>query len=69
MSELPLSVPCPTCRKTVVWNEKSAYRPFCSKRCRDVDLGAWSFEEYRIAGAPVAPEDLPDEMDGQEKPH
>lgn len=28
-----------------------------------VDLGAWAFEEYRIAGAPVDPEDLADQLD------
>lgn len=65
MSDLPFSVACPTCRKTVIWNEDSPQRPFCSNRCRQVDLGAWAFEEYRIAGAPVSPEDLPDPLDGE----
>lgn len=67
MPELPFSVACPSCRKTVVWNEDSPHRPFCSERCRQVDLGAWAFEEYRIAGAPVDPENLPDEMDDDDK--
>ncbi|XTZ37696.1 DNA gyrase inhibitor YacG [Salmonella enterica] len=41
-------VNCPTCGKNVVWNEKSTYRPFCSKRCQLIDLGEWAAEEKRI---------------------
>jgi endogenous inhibitor of DNA gyrase (YacG/DUF329 family) len=33
------------------------YRPFCSKRCADIDLGRWLNEDYRIPGGPVADED------------
>ncbi len=39
-------VPCPTCQKPVEWSERSTWRPFCSERCRLVDLGEW-FEERR----------------------
>ncbi len=35
---------CPICGKPVV----AAYRPFCSRRCADVDLGRWLTESYRI---------------------
>jgi endogenous inhibitor of DNA gyrase (YacG/DUF329 family) len=41
---------CPTCRKRVVWAQ-SPFRPFCSERCKILDLGRWLDEEYRI---PVA---------------
>ena len=41
-------VACPTCHKPVHWSESSAYRPFCSDRCRLIDLGAWASESYRI---------------------
>ncbi len=41
-------VPCPTCGKEVVWGEESPYRPFCSERCRLIDLGQWANEGYRI---------------------
>lgn len=41
-------VNCPTCGKSVVWNERSPYRPFCSKRCQLIDLGEWAAEEKRI---------------------
>ncbi|WP_020409625.1 DNA gyrase inhibitor YacG [Hahella ganghwensis] len=41
-------VQCPTCQKEVEWSEESPYRPFCSKRCQLIDLGAWASEEYRV---------------------
>jgi endogenous inhibitor of DNA gyrase (YacG/DUF329 family) len=41
-------VKCPTCGKTVIWNEQSQFRPFCSKRCQLIDLGEWANEEKRI---------------------
>jgi len=44
-------VNCPHCDKPVVWNTANLYRPFCSERCRLIDLGAWASENYRI---PVA---------------
>ena len=43
-----LTVKCPTCGKTVEWSEKNPFRPFCSDRCRQIDLGAWANEEYRV---------------------
>jgi uncharacterized protein len=44
------SVTCPTCGKSVAWTPESRWRPFCSERCRLIDLGAWLGEEHRIAG-------------------
>jgi hypothetical protein len=41
-------VKCPTCRRSVEWSEESAYRPFCSERCRLIDLGAWLTEQNKI---------------------
>ncbi|MGH6931145.1 MAG: DNA gyrase inhibitor YacG [Dongiaceae bacterium] len=35
---------CPICRKTAA----ECHRPFCSKRCADIDLGRWLGEGYRI---------------------
>ncbi|HCM63480.1 MAG TPA: DNA gyrase inhibitor YacG [Morganella sp. (in: Bacteria)] len=48
MSEA-IIVNCPTCKKEVVWEPESAYRPFCCKRCQLIDLGEWAAEEKRIA--------------------
>jgi hypothetical protein len=41
-------VNCPNCGKQVPWVPESHYRPFCSERCRLIDLGAWATEEYRL---------------------
>jgi len=41
-------VNCPQCGKSVVWSEASAFRPFCSERCKLSDLGEWAAESYRI---------------------
>jgi len=40
-------VHCPNCKKKTKY-EGNPYRPFCSKRCKMVDLGSWLKEEYRI---------------------
>nr|WP_217343748.1 DNA gyrase inhibitor YacG [Noviherbaspirillum sp. L7-7A]MBV0877826.1 DNA gyrase inhibitor YacG [Noviherbaspirillum sp. L7-7A] len=41
-------VNCPTCGKKVEWTEANKYRPFCSHRCKQIDLGAWAEEKYVI---------------------
>lgn len=38
---------CPTCGKPVEWKD-NPYRPFCSERCKLLDLGRWVNEEYRV---------------------
>lgn len=43
-------VKCPTCSTLVEWSAKSAYRPFCSDRCRLIDLGDWACEKHAIPG-------------------
>jgi uncharacterized protein len=45
---MPASVKCPTCGRSVVWTDQSPFRPFCSERCRLVDLGAWFSEQRSI---------------------
>ena len=46
MSQYP-AVKCPTCRKQGQWLEES-YGPFCSARCKMIDLGKWFDEEMVI---------------------
>lgn len=41
-------VRCPTCNLELEWRPENRYRPFCSDRCRKIDLGAWANEEYRV---------------------
>ncbi|MEW8029957.1 MAG: DNA gyrase inhibitor YacG [Candidatus Thiodiazotropha sp.] len=48
-SEEQKTVPCPTCGKPVTWSTDSAWRPFCSERCRLIDLGDWLDENHRIS--------------------
>ena len=47
-SEKPFTVKCPTCGKEVVWSTDNPYRPFCSERCRMIDLGEWASCGYQI---------------------
>ena len=49
-NDAPLEVDCPQCSKRVVWEPNSLYRPFCSKRCQLLDLGAWAEESHRKSG-------------------
>jgi endogenous inhibitor of DNA gyrase (YacG/DUF329 family) len=49
---------CPTCSRVAEGRpEELPYRPFCSERCRSVDLGNWLDAAYRIS-APASEEDL-----------
>ncbi|WP_028302246.1 DNA gyrase inhibitor YacG [Oceanospirillum beijerinckii] len=50
MTEKILTVDCPTCKKKVQWNQDNIHRPFCSDRCRLIDLGEWASENHKIAG-------------------
>jgi len=49
------TVPCPRCGASAPYAPENRWRPFCSERCKTVDLGAWAAEEYRVAGAPLEP--------------
>ena len=52
MSSIPpksaRSVACPSCGKPALFAPANPWRPFCSERCRQTDLGAWASETYRI---------------------
>jgi len=58
-------VACPTCGKKVEWTEANAFRPFCSDRCKKIDLGAWAEEKYTIPGGP--PTDTPPDGSPEER--
>lgn len=45
---------CPECGKPV----EKAYRPFCSKRCADLDLGRWLTEQYVLPGDSEIPDEI-----------
>ena len=42
--------PCPQCRKPVHWRADNPWRPFCSHRCKLIDLGDWAAERHAIPG-------------------
>ena len=44
----PRVVACPQCGRPVEWVATSRWRPFCSERCKTIDLGAWASEAYRV---------------------
>lgn len=53
------TVTCPTCGKPVAWTTDATWRPFCSRRCRLIDLGDWLDENHRISDPTDAPSDDP----------
>ena len=52
---------CPRCGMVIEW-EGNAHRPFCSERCKLIDLGRWIDEEYRVLGedSPLSTEEQGD---------
>lgn len=59
-------VPCPRCGAPVPWTAESRWRPFCSERCKLIDLAAWAAERYRVPGA--APQEAVGEHDPEAGP-
>ena len=57
-----MDVPCPTCRKQTPWRG-NPFRPFCSERCKLIDLGKWLDGEYRI---PAEADESETPIDGEE---
>jgi endogenous inhibitor of DNA gyrase (YacG/DUF329 family) len=41
-------VHCPQCNTAIVWSTDNPFRPFCSERCKLIDLGQWATGAYRI---------------------
>jgi endogenous inhibitor of DNA gyrase (YacG/DUF329 family) len=60
----PLIVTCPHCGKEHQWDTNNPFRPFCSERCKMIDLGRWANEEYRVAQPATE-----DEQEFTEPPH
>ena len=46
----PRILTCPGCKARVKWSPRNPSRPFCSERCRLLDLGEWAAEGHRIPG-------------------
>ena len=59
------TVHCPECDKLIPWIAESKWRPFCSERCKLIDLGEWASENYKIASKenqPSLDEQTPDHL-------
>jgi len=52
-----IQVNCPTCSKEIKWSKEETWRPFCSERCKLIDLGEWADETHRIPGPSTSLED------------
>ena len=53
-------IKCPICNCETEWSPDNKYRPFCSERCKTIDLGGWASGKYHIS-SPLTPEDMEDE--------
>ncbi|HYL72371.1 MAG TPA: DNA gyrase inhibitor YacG [Candidatus Dormibacteraeota bacterium] len=62
----PTRVKCPTCRRELDWNS-APFRPFCSERCRLIDLGAWLTEQRAIPAESSATAERADAEEPQGK--
>ncbi|RDH45415.1 DNA gyrase inhibitor YacG [Zooshikella ganghwensis] len=60
---MTLKVNCPTCHKSMEWKTSNPNRPFCSDRCKLIDLGCWAAEEHKIPGSPVYADTLSEQME------
>ena len=57
-ADKPRIVRCPACSGDSVYAPSNPYRPFCSERCKNLDLGAWASESFRVPDE-TPPDDLP----------
>jgi len=53
-------VNCPQCGKAAEYSPENRFRPFCSERCRFIDMGAWASDQYRIPSQPDAEDETSD---------
>lgn len=63
-ADKPRIVRCPSCEGDSVYAPSNPWRPFCSERCRSIDLGAWASESYRIPLREGDPDVPPGEEEG-----
>ncbi len=59
---MSLKVDCPTCDKRVSWKAENEFRPFCSERCKLIDLGDWAEENHKISQPMQKDIELSEEM-------
>jgi endogenous inhibitor of DNA gyrase (YacG/DUF329 family) len=72
MSSPPSSsqhVKCPRCGKPSLFTAENSSRPFCSERCKLIDLGQWADEKYAIPTKPAVDADSEPSGENEESPH
>lgn len=57
MTDIKQQIHCPTCSKQNTWSPENTFKPFCSERCKLIDLGEWADEARRIPGDEIKPDD------------
>ncbi|WP_308417141.1 DNA gyrase inhibitor YacG [Deefgea rivuli] len=55
-------IACPQCGTLIEYSTSNPFRPFCSERCKMLDLGAWASESYRLPDNSTSPESLDDSL-------
>ncbi len=56
-------ITCPNCGKQNTWHSKNTFRPFCSDRCKLIDLGEWANETRKIASESADPNSSSEDND------
>jgi uncharacterized protein len=62
---MPATLRCPICNRKVSFDDPNM--PFCSDRCRVIDLGNWASETYRVESTQKNELESPDGLDGDEE--
>ena len=60
-----MKIICPICKNITTW-EENPFRPFCSERCKMIDLGTWASGEYRIPDKSEEQEDSEEQGEREE---
>lgn len=65
---ISVTIKCPRCGRKTKW-EGNRWRPFCSRRCKTLDLGAWASQDYRIEGEEARDEKREEDREQKERLH
>jgi endogenous inhibitor of DNA gyrase (YacG/DUF329 family) len=61
------NIRCPICGEKNTWSDENIFRPFCSERCKLIDLGEWADDKYRVAGEKINPEEEKKQNNAEDK--
>ena len=57
-------VRCPACGGDSLYSADNPFRPFCCERCKNIDLGAWASESFRVSADAPSDDSIPPESPG-----